>query len=154
MVPLPGHSAAMPAALAWECVPEIARDGMADALYGASSDALKNGTADLAANLGVDKDKFTACVADPATKAKVEANIDLFKKIEGGGLPLTYVNERVIIGNNPDRLDTLEEAALDPKRPELPVFAMWIALAVIYLGATALTLARRPEHARATSDLG
>ncbi len=152
MVPLPGHSAAMPAALAWECVPEAARDAMAHELYQAAPQALKTATADIAANLGVDKDRFEACVADPATKAKVEADIALFKKIEGGGLPLTYVNERVVIGNNPDRLEANEASALQPKRPELPVFTMWIALALAYVTAAAITLRGGSSAKRAAAQ--
>jgi protein-disulfide isomerase len=151
MVPLPGHGAAMPAALAWECVPEAAQNAMAHELYLATPQVLKSGAADLAVNLGVDKEHFEACIADPATKAKVEADIALFKKIEGGGLPLTYVNEHVVIGNNPDRLQANEAIALEPKRPELPVWLMWVALALIYAGASALTLRRREASSGATA---
>jgi hypothetical protein len=132
----------MPAALAWECVPEAARDAMANQLYEATPQVLKSGTAELAANLGVDKDRFAACIADPATKEKVEQDIALFKKIDGGGLPLTYVNERVVIGSNGQRLEALEAAALKPKAFELPVWLMWVVLALVFAGASALTLRR------------
>jgi uncharacterized membrane protein/thiol-disulfide isomerase/thioredoxin len=151
MVPLPGHGAAMPAALAWECVPEAARDAMAHELYQATPQVLKSGTADLAVNVGADKDRFEACIADPATKTKVEADIALFKKIEGSGLPLTYVNERVVIGNNPGRLEANEAIALEPKRPELPVPLMWLAFALVYAGASVITLRRRQPDAAAAS---
>jgi uncharacterized membrane protein len=145
MVPLAGHSHAMPAALAWECVPEAARDRMADALYLAEPSALGTDTATFAQNLGVDKDTFDKCVADPATKAKVEADIALFKSIDGAGLPTTYVNDRSVAGNNPRGLEQAWAAAHEKNHVELPVPLMWVALAAAYLAASWLTLRKTLE---------
>src|SRR5207237_5579991 len=64
MVPLAGHPGAMPAALAYCCVPNDKKDRMAEALYAAPEDELtREGTIAIATGLGVDADKVRAGVA-------------------------------------------------------------------------------------------
>ncbi|HVY48199.1 MAG TPA: vitamin K epoxide reductase family protein [Minicystis sp.] len=150
MVPLPGHAAAMPAALAWECVPPAKQDAVATALYETPPGQLAAAARAIALRFGADADAFDRCVADPATRAKVEHDIALFKEVEGAGLPLTYVNDRLVVGSDARRLRSVAEIGLAPKGPELPVPLMWIVLGIAYVAASATTLrARRPAEAAA-----
>jgi uncharacterized membrane protein len=137
MMPLPHHDGALPAALAFECVPEPLKERLAVRLYTAPIDDLKTKTADIAESLGVDRASFNACVADPKTKAKVDHDVDLFKKIEGAGLPLTFVGNKVVTGANLEQLTEAFASARDVGRPELPVPLLWVALGAVYLAIAA-----------------
>ncbi len=51
--------------------------------------------------LGLDLQKFEACVLDAATKQALEDEMQILRKAEMVGLPTTYVGSRRIIGNQP-----------------------------------------------------
>ena len=92
-------------------------------------------------------------MAAPETKKRVERDIALFKRIDGAGLPLTFVDNRVIVGFNPERLEGAVAMATAGPRPELPVAWMWVVLAICFGGAAAVSLrsaGRSPPEAESS----
>jgi len=78
MLPLESlHSHALDAALAWCCADAAGRgDAMADGLVRAHPDDLTPaGNTRLAGELGLDPAAFRACLADPATRSRVDADV-------------------------------------------------------------------------------
>lgn len=147
MMPLSGHPGAMPGALAYTCAPEAKRHQIVDALYGAPEPRLtRDGTIDIAAALGIDREELARCVDSPEARAQVEKDIKLFTDIQGQALPLTYVGPRAILGFGPDRVREAADLALQGDRLSLPVSWMFAALGVIWAAAAAVTLRFAPRR--------
>jgi protein-disulfide isomerase-like protein with CxxC motif len=147
MVPLPGHPGAEPAARAYVCTPSGRREEMAEALYTAEEDRLTaEGMRAIAAQLHLDAAAFARCVDAPETTATIEADIELFKAIDGQGLPTAYIGPRVVIGFNPANVEKFTRLGLAGPRPSLPVAWMLAVALAVALGITAVTarLARNP----------
>lgn len=139
MVPLDGHLGAMPAALAYLCAPEELREPMAKGLYEAQ--ALDYTTVvDVAKAAGVsDATAFRKCMADPATKQRVEDDKQLFFGALGGkGLPTTYVGSTMVRGFAPDRLASA--LTRGPGGLELPVWLLFAISGAVVLGAAGYQL--------------
>lgn len=139
MVPLDGHLGAMPAALAYLCAPEELREPMAKGLYEAQ--ALDYTTViDVAKAAGVgDATAFRKCMADPATKQRVEDDKQLFFGALGGkGLPTTYVGSTMVRGFAPDRLASA--LTRGPGGLELPVWLLFAISGAVVLGASGYQL--------------
>jgi protein-disulfide isomerase/uncharacterized membrane protein len=99
-VPLRMHPHATDAAKAACCGELLGKgDQMADALVEAEPTELTpEGCAKLAEKLGLDVNRFTACVKDPATEARLKADAETFREAKGRGLPMLYVGEQRLVG--------------------------------------------------------
>lgn len=152
MVPLDGHPGAMPAALAYLCAPEELREPMAKGLYEAQALDYTS-VIDVAKSAGVgDATAFRKCMADPATKQRVEDDKQLFFGALGGkGLPTTYVGSTMVRGFAPDRLASA--LTRGPGGLELPVWLLFAISGVVVLGTAGYQLrgpageGTRPEGA-------
>jgi len=131
MVPLDIHPGAMPAALAYLCAPVEKRDQFAEALYKIPPQLLEPTTiAGVAAGLDMDGKKMRACMQSDETRAALEqGDLAAFERIGIQALPLTFVDDRVIMGMNVDRFEKAVAVA-GKKRPQLPPAAMVIAVAL------------------------
>lgn len=141
MKPLSGHPGAMPAARAWVCAPDAKKDEVAAALYEMEpGDLKKEKLLDLAEKMGLGtRDAFAQCMASKATEAAIDRDSSEFASIRGRGLPYTFVNARVIIGMNADRLVSSVEAELGGPATNLPVWVMFALLALSAGAACAVT---------------
>lgn len=99
-VPLRMHPHATDAAKAACCGELLGRgDEMADALVEADATELTpEGCEKIAEKLGLDLARFRACVKDPATEARLKADAETFKEAKGRGLPMLYVGEQRLVG--------------------------------------------------------
>lgn len=147
MKPLSGHAGALPAAKAWVCAPLDKRDAVAAELYETDEKRLTlEDLAGLATKLGLgDRDAYVACMKAKSTEDAIDRDSDEFVQIKGRGLPFTYVNNRQIIGFQPDKLALAVEREVAGSSPSLPLWAMFSALAVVVLAASALTWSSRPR---------
>jgi uncharacterized membrane protein len=135
MVPLDGHTGAMPAALAYLCAPEDVREKVADGLYTCNDAELSyEGVVRVAMRAGVtDEETFRACMNDPATKARVQAEKKLFDDLDLSGLPTTFVGNRHIKGSNADRILAASRTAATGVT--LPVQGLFLLAALVVAGA-------------------
>ncbi len=94
------HPHALDAAKAACCAERMGHsDDMADALFTAPLDQLTpDGCSDLAAQLGMDRAAFRACLDDPAIAARIEADRAAFKTTGAHGLPTIFVNTQRLEG--------------------------------------------------------
>lgn len=98
-VPLPSHPHAELAARAAICVESLGgkTERMDDSLFNAGSARLDVGSCeDAAAEAGVDRDAFKACLSDPATTGRLKKDIADYMQAAASGVPLHFVgNERL-----------------------------------------------------------
>ena len=140
-MPLASHPFARPAARAYCCADEQKKgEAMADALL-KSDDLTAEGCEKLAAQLGLSLAEYQACIKSAATEARIEDDIARVKKAGLAGLPTVWVEDEMIVGNNPDHLrDAFTRAATEKPRTRLPTSLLWagftVALGVV--GALAL----------------
>lgn len=147
MMPLSGHPGAEPAALVYLCTPEPLREAVADKLYAAPPVELTpEGTIAIAAQAGADANAVGECTRSKETRAKLEADKKLFDELGGRGLPFTFVGRRVVLGFNPDRVTTAIAQETGGERMSLPVWAMFVLLAVVFLSAIVVTLVTPPDE--------
>ncbi len=72
---------------------------MAESLFSADVDALTpQGCEKLAERLGLSVDPYRACLADPATDARIEADRAEFKAAGGYALPTIWIGRRQLVG--------------------------------------------------------
>lgn len=71
-----------------------------------------------AQELGVQVDRFEACMQDPATKAKVVADIEEGKARQVKGTPIWFINGRQVMGGRPTA--TLIQIIKDAQAGKLP----------------------------------
>lgn len=142
MMPLSGHPGALPAALAYECVPPEKREKMVEELYAAPEELLnREGLLALAeAKVGMNREALGRCMDAPETRALVDADKALFTQIQGPALPLTYVGSREILGFKPDHLREAVALALRGPRPSLPLAGLFALLGAVLVGAAGITL--------------
>jgi protein-disulfide isomerase len=116
-VPLPRHPDARGAARAAICFerlvgagPEL--DGYADELFKAP-DLSPAACTTMAEQHGVDRARFDACVADPATEERIARDLMAFDAVRGDGVPLLYIGTARLEGAQPvsDLADALDRAA-------------------------------------------
>jgi protein-disulfide isomerase/uncharacterized membrane protein len=94
LVPLRIHAHALDAAKAGCCSEKMGKgDELADALFRAPPEELTaEGCEKLAAGLGLDTELFRACVNDPATQARIDADRETFHAVQGHGLPTIWID--------------------------------------------------------------
>jgi uncharacterized membrane protein len=149
MAPLPFHKAAEPAARAYVCTPEPAREAMADRLYGEDYTAilgdesrpsevaqtvLREALVGMADKAGLDKDAFAKCLDAEATKRQVADEFELYKSLQLPGLPTTFIDDKRIVGAD---LNALEQTL--GGRDLRTMFAL---LALVFVCAAGLSLYR------------
>ena len=111
--PLSMHQHAPLAARAAVCAEaQQQAEPMAEALFG-TDDLTPAGIARLAQALGLDAHAFESCLADPATRARVDRESSLLVPPELEGLPTTYIGGKRLLGvQSPETVtDALERAA-------------------------------------------
>lgn len=136
MMPLQSHPGALPAAQAYVCVPPDKREAAADWLYTAPDDKLTpSGVLDLAGVLGIPKNDLSACMASKDAEATIARDRDLYQALGARGLPLSLVGRRVVIGNDPERIEQSIEKELAGETLALRLEWLFAALAVIFAGA-------------------
>jgi protein-disulfide isomerase/uncharacterized membrane protein len=99
-VPLRMHPHAADAARAGSCGELLGKgDEVADALVEAEpSELTPEGCEKIAEKVGLDVDRFRACVKDPATEARIKADAETFRDAKGRGLPMLYIGEQRLVG--------------------------------------------------------
>jgi protein-disulfide isomerase/uncharacterized membrane protein len=104
------HPHAMDAARAACCGEELGKgDAFAEALLSTSADELtRPGCEKIAAQLGLDVDRFRACVRAPETEARIKADTEDFKSSGGHGLPTIWIDAQKLEGGQDEA--TLEAA--------------------------------------------
>jgi protein-disulfide isomerase len=146
MMPLQGHPGALPAAQAYLCVPPDKREAAADYLYVAPDDALTpSGVLTLAGMLDLDRGALGTCAASKDTEAALARDKDLYQALGARGLPLTLIGRRVVIGNDPDRIEQAIEQELAGETLSLRLEWLFAALAVIFAGAAFSTWRAKAE---------
>lgn len=104
------HPHALDAARAACCGDKLGKGkSMADALFAAPAEELTpEGCERIAAGIGLEPSAFRACVSDPSTDARIEAEIADFKSSGGRGLPTIWIDDTKFIGAQD--ASTLEDA--------------------------------------------
>lgn len=102
-VPLSMHPHAMDAARAGCCGETLGKgDAMAEKLFTAAEASLTpEGCEKMAAELGLDVARFKACVADPATDARIASDRALWRNANGRALPTLWIGTTEIVGAKP-----------------------------------------------------
>ena len=93
-VPLRIHRHALDAAKAGCCAENLGKGPeMADALFTAPVEELTpDGCEKLAAKVGLDLERFRACVGDPATQARIDRDRETYRAAKCNGLPTIFVD--------------------------------------------------------------
>ena len=139
--PLSAHEFAPGAARAAICAEAQQRgEPMAEALFSAQ-DLSAEGIVRLASELSLEPRAFEACLADPATAARVERESSLLVPPELEGLPTTYIGGKRLLGVQ--SLETVNDALERAARSEgargisayvyLPIVAL-LALGIVRFG--------------------
>jgi uncharacterized membrane protein/predicted DsbA family dithiol-disulfide isomerase len=99
-VPLRMHPHALDAARAACCGDRLGKgEAMADALFVAPVDQLTpDGCEKIAEALGLPRDRYRDCIADPATSARIEEDRTAFKAAGGYALPTIWIDGRELVG--------------------------------------------------------
>ncbi len=99
-VPLAMHPHAADAARAGCCAEEQGKgDAMADALFSAPPETLTpDGCEKLAGANGLDVARFHACVANPATDARIASDRAMWKESNGRALPTIWIGKTEVVG--------------------------------------------------------
>lgn len=99
-VPLQMHPHAMDAARAACCGEKLGKgDEMTKALLSTDVENLTpDGCKKLASDLGLQPEAYSACVQDPSTQSKIDADIEEFHAAKGAGLPTIWVNDTPLFG--------------------------------------------------------
>jgi protein-disulfide isomerase/uncharacterized membrane protein len=117
-VPLQMHPHALDAARAWCCGDKLGKgDEMTKALLSTDVENLTpDGCKKLASDLGLEDAAYSACVQDPSTQARIDADIDEFHAAKGAGLPTIWVNDTPLFGEQSEETlkATIESAVKTP----------------------------------------
>jgi uncharacterized membrane protein/predicted DsbA family dithiol-disulfide isomerase len=102
-VPLHMHPHALDAARAACCGERLGKgEAMANALFSAPVDQLtREGCEKLAQTVGLSLDPYRACVSDPKTDARIEADRTVFKEAGGYALPTIWIDGQQLVGSQP-----------------------------------------------------
>src|SRR5205814_1023402 len=100
MVPLPIHAGALPAAIAWCCAEAQGKgDAMAAALIAAPvAELTPAGCEQIAAGLGLDLDRYHRDAADPAIRARIDADTAAARAAGIHLLPTIYIGGQAFVG--------------------------------------------------------
>jgi predicted DsbA family dithiol-disulfide isomerase len=113
MVPLKQHPHARDAALAWCCADAQGRgDEMAAALFAAPPDTLTpDGCEQLALQVGCDRDRYRATIADPKLGDRLAADLADAKAANIHGFPTVFIGDQRISGANHEPADLVAAIA-------------------------------------------
>jgi uncharacterized membrane protein/predicted DsbA family dithiol-disulfide isomerase len=102
-VPLRIHPHALDAARAACCGEKLgAGDAMAEALFSAPVEELTpEGCEKLAERVGLALAPYRACIADPGTDQRIEADRSEFKATGGYALPTVWIDDKELVGAQP-----------------------------------------------------
>jgi uncharacterized membrane protein/predicted DsbA family dithiol-disulfide isomerase len=140
MMPLPGHPGALPAAKAYLCAPPDKREAAADWLYAASDDDLTPaGVLSMAGAVGMSPGDLAACTASKETEAALATDKQLYESSGARGLPLTLIGRRVVIGNDPERIEDAIQSEMEGLATSLRLEWLFAVLGVIFAGAAIST---------------
>jgi uncharacterized membrane protein len=140
MMPLPGHPGALPAAKAYLCAPPDKREAAADWLYAASDDDLTPaGVLSMAGAVGMSPGDLAACTASKETEAALATDKQLYESLGARGLPLTLIGRRVVIGNDPERIEDAIQSEMEGLATSLRLEWLFAVLGVIFAGAAIST---------------
>lgn len=148
--PLASHAFAEHAARAAVCGEAQGRaEPMAEALF-ETEDLSADGIAQVARRLGLDSARFDACLADPATRARVEREAALLVPPELEGLPTTYIGGKRLLGvQSPEAVaDALKRAEKGDSAVGISGSVYLALVALLALGTLRLG-ARRAARAEA-----
>jgi protein-disulfide isomerase len=152
MMPLPGHPGALPAAKAYLCAPPEKREAAADWLYVAPEEALTPaGVLAMAGAIGMSPGDLAACTTSKETEAALARDKQLYEAIGARGLPLTLVGRRMVIGNDPERIESSIEQELKGDTLSLRSALMFAVLGAIFAGAAFSTWLAKRHAAREPS---
>lgn len=99
-VPLAMHAHAMDAARAAVCAePQGKADAVADALFRAELGM--NTAAEIAVRVGADEAALIACMADPKTDQRIDADLAMFRAAGGTGVPTIWIDDQELVGEPP-----------------------------------------------------
>lgn len=151
-VPLKSHAYARNAARGYICADaEGKAEKMADALF-ASRDLSPEGVEKLAEGLDLSLTSFRACVKDPATEARIEAELARVREAGLDGLPTVWVGGEKVRGlQSVDKLraafERAEASSTDTSGIRAVVNLLWGALVAGIAGVGIVTVRRglRPE---------
>lgn len=103
--PLPFHSNALPAAIAANCAREQGGDeayfDMHDSIFANQGDLSDEAFVLHANEMGIDADKFTACVADNDYEAEIQKDIKDGQAVGVNGTPAFFINGEFLSGAQP-----------------------------------------------------
>lgn len=99
-VPLHMHPDAEGAARASICMND--QEAMVNRLY-LADDLSERANEELAVQLGADREKYRACVTDPATTKRISADVAMMDAVKGDGVPLLYVGASRLDGAQSER---------------------------------------------------
>lgn len=99
-VPLAMHPHAKDAARASICGERMDRgDAVADALFAADpSELTPDGTVGIAEKLGLDPERFRACLTSPEVDARLDADKQTWRDVHGQGLPTLWIGANKLEG--------------------------------------------------------
>lgn len=148
MMPLSGHPGALPAAKAYLCVPAEKREAAAEWLYAApDADLTPAGVLGMAGEVGVGVGDLAACTASKETDAALAKDKQLYESLGARGLPLTLVGRRVVIGNDPERIEDAIQSEIKGSTLALRLELLFAALGLIFAGAVISTWSAKKNGA-------
>ena len=116
------HPWAMTAAIAGHCAYETSSDAfwkIESAIFDQqdliSAENAYDKLTDAAIAAGLQRDAFRACLADPAAKDAVEADLALGQKLAVNSTPTVFINGREAVGGDPSAVEQLIEYELHSK---------------------------------------
>lgn len=147
-MPLKSHPQARDAARAYVCADRQGKgEPMADALF-ESRDLTKDNCEKLAEGLELSMADYRACVTDPATEARIEAEIARIRAAGFQGLPTVWIGSERLRGLQSEKRirEAFERAEADSGKQDLgSANLLWGALAagVAGIGLVALRMGRK-----------
>lgn len=147
--PLPGHRHARDASRAFVCAQAQGHgEAMANMLF-AAPDLSRTAIADMAAALGIDSEAFEACTQDPATDARITADMQLMRDTGFEGLPTVWIGDERLTGFDATRGSEPYAEALARAAGESGTLRRWLAWAAVALTAMlAYRIAARERTSR------
>jgi protein-disulfide isomerase len=116
------HPWAMTAAIAGHCAFETSSDAfwkMESAIFDQqdliSAENAYDKLTDAAVAAGLQRDAFRACLADPAAKEAVQADLALGQKLGVNSTPTVFINGREAVGGDPSAVEQLIDYELHPQ---------------------------------------
>lgn len=153
MIPLDFHPGAMPAALAYTCVPEDKLAAMVDALYTADpKDLTYDGVVTIAAGVGVeDGPELRRCMSLKETRDAIdEQKLVFYDELGGQGVPMTWVGKTLVKGAREDGILSAYNRASGPGF-SLPTWSMFVAGALALIGVLAASERAARAYARSAA---